>query len=494
MHQYYGVKGSDPNDGVLLQGGCTSYTSVWLGNIGCIRFSNETGERLRLVEKIRQLKHREAELERRETERERRETEREAEIEELIQQIEQRERRFSSGTYYTTISALWDEDTRPPLTEDQYGAIQRTEMPSDDAIFGEYNTTLQLALDENSVAKDGVHGSRGSHSATDVRNTIWPNNVLHNTRSGDIAHLVPAGPSLTKTWWFVASWLYGGMQAVTQENFTYEFCMKILNGCGLIENNHMTDKRRHGSGVKHWVTNKARILGQAKIYDSYPCLLIVPILTPQQAVNWDGEGYNAIVVIDDDHPDRSLRDVAYSSGLSQDPIENDHLLANNEDVETARYLLEQYLRGSVNAKMIARDSQYFQFPDGYPGQAYNSATEITVPVTLRVLPASMKVRKVTFKGINEAVDNDNGGHRAPNPILLTAKAACVFSKRHGVEAMAAGPGPDDMIDDNWSDGDDAALERFIEAQQQALRPPDNWNDFARAMGQSGAAQPASGLE
>jgi len=98
---------------------------------------------------------------------------------------------------------------------------------------------------------------------------------------------------------------------------------------------------------------------------------------------------------------------------------------------------------------------------------------------------------VTFKGINEA--GDNGGHRAPDPILLTAKAACVFSKRHGVEAMAAAAGPDD-IDDNWSGGDDAALEQFIEAQQEALRPPDNWNDFARAMGQSGAAQPGDWSE
>ena len=43
---------------------------------------------------------------------------------------------------------------------------------------------------------------------------------------------------------------------------------------------------------------------------------------------------------------------------------------------------------------------------------------------------------MTFKRINDTVEN--GGHPAPDPILLTAKAACVFLKRHGVEAMAAG--------------------------------------------------------
>ena len=102
----------------------------------------------------------------------------------------------------------------------------------------------------------------------------------------------------------------------------------------------------------------------------------------------------------------------------------------------------------------------------------------------------MKVRKVTFERFNLQGER-NGGHPAPDPILLTAKAACVFSQRHANEAMAASAGPDD---DNWSEGDDAALEQFIEAQQNALRPPDNWNDFARAMGQLGAAQPGDWSE
>ena len=188
-------------------------------------------------------------------------------------------------------------------------------------------------------------------------------------------------------------------------------------------------------------------------------------------MNWNGTGYSKIIVIDSwDKQELDLRDVTSCSGLwNGDPDDNDDLLANNEEVEQARALLERYLRGSLNAKRIATESPNFKFPKEYP-VAYNIATEITVPAVNWSVPlASMKVRKVTFERFN--LQGVNGGHPAPDPILLTAKAACVFSKRHG-EAIAAGPGPGDY-NDNWSDGDDAALERFIEAQQQALRPPDN---------------------
>ena len=438
----------------------------------------QQGERVRVQEeRIRQLERREAELIR-QFQQERQQ------LEQRIQQFE----RMSSGTYYTTISALWDEDRQPELTEEEYRAIQRKQMPTDAGIFRVYNTTLQLALNGNSIVKDKKTESRSSNAATDEKEMIWPGDVVLNKFLGDIAHLAPADVTYVKTWWFLASWLYGEKLVPAPETFTFDFCMKILNGCGLIDSDISNTHRRRYCGVKHWTTNKARIRGQEfDVYDKNPCLLIVPILSPQQAVNWNGTGYSAIVVIDSwEQQKLDLRDVASGSGLRQDSVENDDLLANNEEVEQARALLERYLRGSLNAKRIARESPNFKFPKEYP-VAYNIATEITVPAVNWSVPlASMKVRKVTFERFNLQGER-NGGHPAPDPILLTAKAACVFSKRHG-EAMAAGPGPWDY-NDNLSDGDYAAMEQFIEAQQEALRPPDNWNDFARAMGQSGAAQP-----
>ena len=412
-------------------------------------------------------------------------------LEQERQQTAEREakrERISSGTYYTAISALWDEKKESQLSEEEYRAIQRKQMPTHAGIFEVYNTTLQFALNDNSIVKDKKTESRSSNAATDEKEMIWPGDVVLNKFLGDIAHLAPADVTYVKTWWFLASWLYGEKLVPAPETFTFDFCMKILNGCGLIDSDISNTHRRRYCGVKHWTTNKARIRGQEfDVYDKNPCLLIVPILSPQQAVNWNGTGYSAIVVIDSwEQQKLDLRDVASGSGLRQDSVENDDLLANNEEVEQARALLERYLRGSLNAKRIARESPNFKFPKEYP-VAYNIATEITVPAVNWSVPlASMKVRKVTFERFNLQGER-NGGHPAPDPILLTAKAACVFSKRHG-EAMAAGPGPWDY-NDNLSDGDYAAMEQFIEAQQEALRPPDNWNDFARAMGQSGAAQP-----
>ena len=49
-------------------------------------------------------------------------------------------------------------------------------------------------------------------------------------------------------------------------------------------------------GIKHFPSNRIRLAGQALYLDQYHCVLIVPILDANGVKEWNGKGYDAIVL------------------------------------------------------------------------------------------------------------------------------------------------------------------------------------------------------
>jgi hypothetical protein len=359
--------------------------------------------------------------------------------------------RLRAGTYYTTISDLWGTQVADPFNNEvDKNALRRLEIRKNCRHFQNgqrrtidpYNATAASLRDRKYNPKP--EPSRTSHSNGRAKEVIWPENILDTSSNGEIEHLLPAGPQDANTWWFIVPWLFGGGGGRALNSWNAH--MKAIHGYSKSKG-----PRTEHTGIKHMVTNKARIAGQRRFMDNNPCLLIVPILTTQEVKDWDGSGYEAIVVIDSWDGCR-LKDVA--AGTEMWNTEGIRNTATGDEIETARELLAFFLRAILTARQ-SRPNGAPPTRDGmYSGNSINIPSRNALHIPL--------VRKVSF--VAQTWD-DPEKHPAPDPMLLATKAAVVFSTRHN-QRLAAGGFKED---ETWTDMDQQAAEEYLDWRQAAIR-------------------------
>jgi hypothetical protein len=291
------------------------------------------------------------------------------------------------------------------------------------------------------VAVDGGRG-RSSHTST-VKAALWPVNVFGKNISGEVAQLLPPAEAEGNTWWFLHELLFGWVK-----NWTWDSRMRAIFG---VQPNVAGNPFRLGAtGIMNCSTNKARIPGQGENMESNPCLLIVPIMDIRRVREWNGEGYEAIVVIDE-WEDRELAVVAEETAMTKNgPV------AEPEEVEEARTLLLHMVcaissaRNNEPADIADIDRTRMADP---PGR--------TVPTPSKSVISRIRVRKVRFVGHALGALN-NSTHPAPDPLILAAKAAVVWSSRHEFR-LAAGVEPQD---DGWTDLDELGANLQVDLGSQ----------------------------
>jgi len=392
-----------------------------------------------------------------------------AQIAELDAQIAERDA-LANGSYYTTISQLWDTTIKPQFRDENYGNSQiarKTKGPKNvchvyekdsikfvQADLDPYAATMEFAEDETFVETASKGSSRTSHSNDDSKRLLWPVNIFGKKASilDHIAHLVPAGPTHADTWWFVVPWLFGGWFKPDNPIWTsWTVQRKAIHGA-----RRAKGKREAHSGIKHMVTNMVRIPGQLEFMDNFPCLLIVPIMEIDEVREWEGDGYEAIVLVDEfvdeeKGVDCPLNEVVKSTKMD----EVDDCLASTDDIEKARKLLELFLLAIFTAQKKRPNEAP---PDIFDEQIPIPPGGITVPSSLKA-GMELRVRKIKF----EKHTSKPQLHPAPDPILLASKAAVVFSSRHK-QALAAGAEPQD----DWTDLDELAAQDFLEWRQERI--------------------------
>lgn len=272
-----------------------------------------------------------------------------------------------------------------------------------------------------------------------------------------MAHLLPAGPNDADTWWFMPSMLLG------EQITTFRQQRLAIHGMKRPEE---TNRIQH-VGIKHFAANKARILGQGRHMDQNPHMLVVPILNQEQVRNWNGTAYDAIVVIDTFDDDFDFLGIANETGMVFSGEE-----ATVDEIEVARDLLEKALKAMHYAVSNLRPQDLQQ-----QDRRIVATRGITVP--RRLVDYRCTVRKVSFRNLDMPQNTEVlTQHIAPDPMLLVCKAGVVFSTRHG-QRLAAGAEPED----DWSERDYMEMERVLEIQEAQLRPPDDWNELGRRLGQ-----------
>ena len=242
------------------------------------------------------------------------------------------------------------------------------------------------------------------------------------------------------------------------------------------------------TGIKHSVTNMIRLPGQFDYFDRLPCVLIVPTLTLHEVKNWNGGGYQAMVMVGPpsrDAVDSAGRTVNLQSICAAIGMLNEGDIALPGHIHTAQTLLSQFVLGLAYS-LFRRYERYSHHTDENEQGEFNLLRinfsnprgGVVVPERNRA-GQPWRVRLVTFRGVTEARDL----HVAPDPYLLTVKAAVNWSRRHDQKLLAAAEPQDG--DEEIDDLSALEMRRFLAVQRDAAR-----DDLAKLVDQPGGFQVA----
>ena len=408
-----------------------------------------------------------------------------AKHEEKIAKIE----KLRDGEFYAPFTEVWNKDDKGNFSVNDVSLLQRKKTPMVSVRVGckeagsfltfenVYSLTVEKTLESirpTRIVKDTAASSRSS-TKPDVKYKLWPNDVFGNRRkgsatlpSGEIAHLVPASFENSSLYYNVAKWVFG--KSDLQD---FEELNKLIQGCfyeklegGISENEENkskeTGRRVPHVGLKHFTCNKIRLMGHGQHFDRNPNLIIVPTLSMDRILNWDGEGYDAIAMIGVKKEKKvvSLDAVASEVGFLKEGTN-----ARDDEIEEARENLV------VALKALAASLLHGDKPNNLPPERQKELETWIVPFTRGincskrlVLPIERNdeerrpVRKISFLAQGQ---NDDNGHPAPDPMLLLIKSAVNWSMYNDQQLLATGEIDDDdeLSESSIFDGDNTRNEK-----------------------------------
>ena len=218
-----------------------------------------------------------------------------------------------------------------------------------------------------------------------------------------------------------------------------------------------------------------RLSGQARYFDIYPCLIIVPILSLQQAKTWQGQGYNALFMISKGSQEKDeaedLDQVAAAVNMQKFGA-----TANQSEIDVARDLLTATLKGLAVA-LFQKSNPHMKWVSNLSADSkeelkrlQTNATVVTGAESILVpkdrLGYTKLVRKITFAPVFGTQGNDHG-HPAPDPLLLAVKAGVNWSAFHRQQLLPVGE--DDEGDYETSEQSIAAMEEYLAMREYYQR-------------------------
>jgi hypothetical protein len=373
------------------------------------------------------------------------------------------EQRLRKGTFYSTIEEVWTTKSMDYSSRRLFKALRRKPPPS---FSDSYTLTRACALDEHFVA---VENSTRSGTVSN----IWPKDIFGGDPEGaHVAHLIPNSYSKASLFFDVVTWALG-----FRDNVQWWTLQKAIHGAKEMSSQPVS--RTALTGIKHSVSNKIRLACQFDFFDQNPCVLIIPILDLDEMKRWNGEGYNAIVMCGSIEDESVLPSVIIRASkvcqrigmIERGPI------ASDAQIEKARQLLERVLLGMAHS-LLHREI-WNRLPEAENlRRSFRSTTgikKLLVPDAI-ASTENLKVRVVTFSNCDAPADA-RADHPAPDPLLLSVKAAINWSRRHHQGLRAAGERPEEE-----DELDVLAGELFLERLEKLHRPKTR-NDLAWGLGQ-----------
>lgn len=196
-----------------------------------------------------------------------------------------------------------------------------------------YTSTMDVTEAMREVDSQCTSRSGGSSASQQDRLDIFGTET-----DADKAHLMPHSMKDAVKWRLIVPGLLSGNVRDTSDKKMNMF----INGFIKPHDDASKKMRRvNNSGIKNFPTNKIRLARQREYYDMHHCLLIIPILPPASIISWNGDGYEAIVLVAarDKMPDPPAR-VYKNIGAGEDARDDVDILATPQEIEICRNSLE----------------------------------------------------------------------------------------------------------------------------------------------------------
>jgi hypothetical protein len=408
-----------------------------------------------------------------------------AETAEALANRERRRAALLDGTFFSTIDDVWRSEFKSIQDPDLFGLnsqnlfslIRTHDVVYDDARFDanrRYEKTVIAADDESADAAFGNPNNSSSVASSSSRSRLSASgvNIFGEPSTGaESAHLLPHASSCSKYWIPLVPWVL-----CTQNiQLSWDFMQKCIHGTLTQTADGRSGSKHSHVGIKHFPTNRIRLNGQKDFLDKYPCVILVPLLPLEEVRNWNGVAYEAIVLAGgwDCTVNNERRTVtaaeAYAGIRAFANMQNNDnfadFLATVGECNDACLLLKQYIfyvveafcSIHVNVNLISNNTpiEITKFVEWKPNLYKESAP---VPVRNAWGVDGMKVRKVSFAASTSPVNP------APDPVLLLAKAASNWLKRHDFAIL---PGCGD--DDSTSRSDDCADSAISYSEEESMQ-------------------------
>ena len=358
---------------------------------------------------------------------------------------------LNAGTFFAAIDVVW-KSSKKGYIDNHESFVRSHDVPDDKNRYAETVVAAKMEntkVNENDETASEFSQSQPSFNSGRSRDSSVRVDIF-GTQGPDAhsAHLLPHSSRCASHWFHIVPWvLY-----TNKEELSWDFLQKCIHGStNVADAGHENGSKKSGAtklpkfGIKHFPTNRIHMTAQATYFDTYPCVIIVPIMSVDNVRDWKGERYDAIVLAGDwkDEKKKPLVDVkasvvytsikaAMNFGVERG-VEED--LANKFQCATACTLLEKMILGVCQA---FRDSNLLRenlYPKGNNifEELESQLIDNTAPVPeMKFWTNEIKVRKITFKQRSEDNQKD-----APDPLLLLAKAASNWLKRHKMEILPA---------------------------------------------------------
>ena len=189
-------------------------------------------------------------------------------------ELDQREQ----GTYFSYYDSFWQvQSTQIPLNEaDALGCIRRKRMPAMyKQAFSAENLRKDLARSEIAGRTENSSSEKSNSSAAVVETDLLGHRVYQK------AHMISDAKVGSKCYGFVVE------AALGLSNSSPETRLKLVKGVEHAVGDNGKIERVKQSGLQHNKYNKLRLKFQKEAMDNFPYLLIIPILSLQQVLDWD---------------------------------------------------------------------------------------------------------------------------------------------------------------------------------------------------------------
>jgi hypothetical protein len=347
--------------------------------------------------------------------------------------------------YAKTITAAGSDTLRPANEEvrfddEPFSNLSENERNDADCVrrefdaymckFASFRTEYEIYSDDLNEHEDDTENDKSrKRKLNEIAIDGYANEVA------EVNHLIPYSAKCAH---FYAPLTEAAVGVNVEDDTTLSPAKKKLKQLVLVHGQYeqtTTDEehytRVHDTGIQHSLTNMVRVVAQKPCLDFKPSILIVPLLTLDETLKYDGGKYHVLVACTDPRVYSAIHMIEdYKECTEAEIVTATTTLASF--VKAAAFTLQLADRDEISNKILnPQKRRILSIKD-----KFESSSRVKVPAVMTTTSSTytkMRLAKMTLDMENPAA------HQECDPFLLFVKAAVVWSSIQGQLLLPTSP-------------------------------------------------------